>query len=242
MFGLWPDDLNTMERDTINAAAHAKPVVVSLDKYTVPAPLIAVPEPPKAVAPPLPGKPLPSRAEELAEYAVVAAELGVDVPQLSVEGFLHFMERNDLPIYSLDEVRRYMDDKAEREGTGWGWCWKPIREKDRFVGNFGEHADFTMGSRFKATDSYRSHTQRGPSSLYSKTVPLHALKRMALIERAYKGTVHFLVCDYETQPIFRADPFLMAVIPNPQVGEGVGRFVIDFWDEPGFGIDKMLAK
>lgn len=41
-------------------------------------------------------------------------------------------------------------------------------------------------------------------------------------------------------PAFRADPFLMAVVPNAKVREGVGRFIIDFWDEPGFGIDQML--
>jgi hypothetical protein len=32
----------------------------------------------------------------------------------------------------------------------------------------------------------------------------------------------------------------MAVIPNKAVAGGRGRFVIDFWDEPGFGIDKQV--
>jgi len=36
------------------------------------------------------------------------------------------------------------------------------------------------------------------------------------------------------------DPFLMAVVPNPNLARGIGRFVIDFWDEPGFGIEHML--
>ena len=33
----------------------------------------------------------------------------------------------------------------------------------------------------------------------------------------------------------------MAVINNPQLAKGVGRFVIDFWDEPGFELDQQLT-
>jgi hypothetical protein len=36
------------------------------------------------------------------------------------------------------------------------------------------------------------------------------------------------------------DPFLMAVIPNRDVIYGVGYFVIDVWDEPGFGLEQRL--
>jgi hypothetical protein len=30
------------------------------------------------------------------------------------------------------------------------------------------------------------------------------------------------------------------VIPNASLDRGVGRFVIDFWDEPGFGVALMV--
>jgi hypothetical protein len=40
--------------------------------------------------------------------------------------------------------------------------------------------------------------------------------------------------------VIRPDPFLMAVIPNPELEHGKGRFVIDVWDEPGFGIGSMV--
>ena len=32
----------------------------------------------------------------------------------------------------------------------------------------------------------------------------------------------------------------MAVVNNARLARGVGRFVIDFWDEPGFGLEQQL--
>lgn len=82
-----------------------------------------------------------------------------------------------------------------------------------------------------------------PSPAYTRTLPLHALKKIALVEREFKaGQVLFLVTDYTTAPhiIVNPDPFLMAIIPNSAVAHGKGRFIIDMWDEPGFGIDRMV--
>lgn len=81
-----------------------------------------------------------------------------------------------------------------------------------------------------------------PSPAYTRTLPLHALKKIALIEREFKHRVVFLVTEYTTTPdiVINPDPFLMAVIPNSAVSHGKGRFIIDIWDEPGFGIERML--
>ena len=49
-----------------------------------------------------------------------------------------------------------------------------------------------------------------------------------------------MVTDYATKPEFKPDPFLMAVVPGLSDYTNGGRFVIDFWDEPGFGIERML--
>ena len=48
--------------------------------------------------------------------------------------------------------------------------------------------------------------------------------------------------DYTVTPhvVVNPDPFLMAVIPNSAVAHGKGRFIIDIWDEPGFGLERML--
>lgn len=80
------------------------------------------------------------------------------------------------------------------------------------------------------------------SPAYTRTLPLHALKKIALVERNFKDKVIFLVTDYCVAPhvVVNPDPFLMAVIPNSAVAHGKGRFIIDVWDEPGFGIDKQV--
>ncbi len=81
-----------------------------------------------------------------------------------------------------------------------------------------------------------------PSPAYTRTLPLHALKKIALIEKEFARRVVFLVTEYTTTPdvVINPDPFLMAVIPNGAVSHGKGRFIIDVWDEPGFGIAQML--
>ena len=233
MFGL-----KRKEAEIINRAAKALPA---------PQPEPVASEPPKITAPE--ASLVKSRVEELAEYAKVAGEIGLAVPTLEIEAFVAVLERLNFPVYSLDAVRAYMDDKASREGDGWGWQWNPLREKDRFSGWFGTAAARPMwqgAPRTVASDHYSETLDLGfgmtiPRRLYSRIVPIHALKRVAAIEKEHTKPVHFLVTDYVPQPAFRADPFLMAIIPNPHLNDGVGRFVIDFWDEPGFGIDKMLA-
>lgn len=85
--------------------------------------------------------------------------------------------------------------------------------------------------------------RKEPSPAYTRTLPLHALKKIALIEKHFTaGKPVFLVTDYTVAPhiIVNPDPFLMAVIPNSAVAHGKGRFIIDIWDEPGFGLERML--
>ena len=86
-----------------------------------------------------------------------------------------------------------------------------------------------------------AHRAAGSTMPYDRAVPIHALRKVAMIEKAFKGDVGFLVNDYALAAhIVNPDPFLMVVIPNPKLNIGIGRFVIDFWDEPGFGIEQMI--
>lgn len=203
---------------------------------------------------------------DLREYTAIAKEVGVSCPQVIVEDFLGVLEKLNYPIYSRAEVVAYMDEKAKTDGLGYGWEWRPVRSKDRLPGaHFGRGASdgsdpmarflAMTGERQESVtpasdyyyaphDSSRGMLMFGGSlrepSQYDKVIPLHALKRIAGIERESKKPVHFLVSDYATAPHVKPDPFLMAVLPD--VPSDMGRFIIDFWDEPGFGIDKMLAK
>jgi hypothetical protein len=163
-----------------------------------------------------------------------------------------------------------MDRVAARDNpTGFGWYWCPVREKDANIGlTFGtpsEQAEridrqgnavisHTVTSRSPASDYYTDKSRP-----YTRIMPLHALKKIALIEKGFHADkVRFLVSDYvlvphtitKTEvakpvplpppPRVNPDPFLMAVIPNRDVVHGVGAFVIDVWDEPGFGLEQRL--
>jgi hypothetical protein len=235
MFGL-----STKERNTINAAARAVPAPVSQAVVIMAEPEHVVPK----MAAPTPIK-AESRASELAAYAEMAKQIGLPVPELEIERFRSVLADLDFPIYSLNEVVAYMDDKAKREGEQWGWRWLALREKDRYGGMFDGRFPNGQGwesddTRAPSSDLYRAADRWGPWPLYSRTVPLHALQRIAAIEVKYDKPVHFMVSDYAPQPQYAPDPFLLAVIPNEQLSRGIGRFVIDFWDEPGFGITSML--
>lgn len=204
----------------------------------------------------------------LDEYAELAALTGVKPPDASVKEFEAFLAEMDWPVFSLPAVVAYMDDKAAKESKDkCGWQWHALRAQDQRIGmNFGIGA--TRQSSFSvhrepqitqiASDHYNGgtkhveayQTHQGPQtyerligqhSVYDKTIPLHALRKVAAIDKRFAGRVALMVCDYALAPaIQHPDPFLMAVVENPKVANGTGRFVIDFWDEPGFGLEQQL--
>lgn len=207
----------------------------------------------------------------LAEYARLSKTLGLNNPHidadLQVEKFKAFLRQKDWAIYSLPTVMAYMNEKAAEESAAKsGWHWRPLRAKDDIKNvHFGTPArawGHQSTERSPASDHYHGpHTERGlewsnnrqgheerlrevsASALpYDKLVPIHALRKVAETERDFPDPVSFFVCDYAPAPhIEHPDPFLMAVINNARLNQGVGRFVIDFWDEPGFGLEQMLA-
>lgn len=202
----------------------------------------------------------------LKEYAELAILTGVAPPDLGIESLKAILVRHDIPIFDLHEVVAYMDAKAEKESNERaGWEWMPLRERDKQhlhikFGRAPKGADLRYdpprpvipGSDFYEgpsettyfnRDSNETSVDRAPGSgrVYNRTIPLHALRRVATIEKEHPGNVAFFVSDYALAPhVIYPDPFLMAVIPNPNAANGTGRFVIDFWDEPGFGIEQML--
>jgi hypothetical protein len=209
--------------------------------------------------------------ETIAEYRTLAKEIGLSDQDMLVEEYRLFLAKHDIPTFNFQEVVSYMDEIAASDNpTKLGWHWCPVREKDADVvmsfGRPSREEQFVTNDQIErrqsvASDYYESHrfayirgsyrgelpasfdwrTMRSPA--YSRTIPLHALKKIALVEREFKGgQVVFLVTDYTIAPhvIVNPDPFLMAVIPNSAVAHGKGRFIIDVWDEPGFGIDRMI--
>lgn len=191
------------------------------------------------------------RAAMLKEYARLAELTGVVAPDLNIEAFKDYLRQKDWPIFSLPEVIKYMDQKAAQESKDkCGWEWRPLRRQDDLAGaiTFGRRARHREGQSIEpASDFYvtpQVQRQRYESNLepYDRTIPLHALRKVATIASEFKKTpVSFFVSDYAPAPqIEYPDPFLMAVIPNANLAIGTGRFIIDFWDEPGFGLEASL--
>lgn len=130
----------------------------------------------------------------------------------------------------------YYVGPQERETPEIQWETMAVVTQGGLHGNIGQQAIHRPTGRTLRQFGY------SPQFPYDKTIPLHALRKVAAIERDFKtAPVSFFVCDYAPAPeIEHPDPFLMAAIDNPKLGIGVGRFIIDFWDEPGFGIDRMV--
>jgi hypothetical protein len=200
----------------------------------------------------------------IAAYRQVARSVGVSDAALDIEEFRLFLDQHDLPVFNRGEVIRYMDQVAQRDNpTGWGWHWAPVREKDAKIGltfgtpseqaermaPAGNRAGATVTSRSPASDYYSDKTRP-----YARILPLHVLMKIALIERSFHpDKVRFLVSDYTLAPhvVLRPaplpppvnvnpDPFLMAVVPSGG-DHTLSAFVIDVWDEPGFGLQQRLT-
>lgn len=191
----------------------------------------------KSAPPPMP---TPDHAKHLAEYETLAKQVGMKAPLAEVEAFRIFLMQHQITIFGLEEVIKYMDAKAKTESDNGGWLWRPLRNKDNIDFRFGKEASRDDYNRMRQRSS--DYFRHGQDS-YQHTIPLHALRKVAHIEKNFKrGKVAFMVSDYAPKPAIRyPDPFLMVVVPNPEVRLGTGRFVIDFWEEPGFGLAQQFG-
>jgi hypothetical protein len=203
--------------------------------------------------------------QAIAAYRQVARSVGVSDTALDIEEFRLFLDQQDLPVFNRAEVVAYMDKVAKRDNpTGLGWHWAPVREKDAHIGlTFGTPSEQTERPVSAANRARITETSRSPASdyysdtmhPYTRILPLHVLQKIALIEHGFHpDKVRFLVSDYTLAPHVvtklaplpppprvNPDPFLMAVVPGADAdGHSLGTFVIDVWDEPGFGLQQRL--
>jgi hypothetical protein len=159
-----------------------------------------------------------------------------------------------------------MDKKsADESAAKAGWHWRPLRAKDDIKNvRFGTAArrwgnkesemqaasDYYCGPHMERVMLWSNNGQQHAEQTkevkssglpYDKLVPIHALRKVAETEKDFSDPVAFFVCDYAPAPhIEHPDPFLMAVVNNARLNNGIGRFVIDFWDEHGFGLEQMM--
>ena len=192
----------------------------------------------------------------LAEYRAVATEVGAVPAELTIADFRTFLADHKIPTFELAKVVGYMDRIAATDNPDhYGWHWAPVRASDVRDISLGRGSvgyscnncvisgNVIMTNQAWAGTQYSQRTAAsdyyaGTKTVYARTIPLHALQLMAQIQHQFAGKVAFMISDYTTEPdrIVNPDPFLMAVIPNDKLANGEGRFIIDAWDEPGFGV------
>lgn len=187
------------------------------------------------------------------DYINLARKLRVTVPTVdtSVEKLNNFLYNNNWPVYSLDAVIPYMTKISDRDNpmrSGWGWT--ALRREDN------KYTTVFNGSRQALKTGRGRHYRKAidwlnSSRVYQLAVPLHALQKVDILTQAGftpdKG-YHYVVSDLnvEAQVVPKPDPFLMVYVGVKEGEDGwthvprANRFVIDFWDEPGFGIAEQL--
>lgn len=198
---------------------------------------------------PQPEKVLAGKEELITEYKKLSEELGIRQPHLEIEIFRQFLEKENIAVFPLEAVIAYMDKKASQEAKdNSGWYWRPLRKQDVISMSFGKQGRQILknGQRYVTegvSDYYGPSVGHGNyPTVYDQTIPLHALRKVASITKAFGDKVKLFISDYAPlESIVYPDPFLLAVVPNPALNRGIGRFVIDFWDEPGFGLEQQLG-
>src|SRR5258706_1542736 len=197
-------------------------------------------EPIKAVAKPIASQVETMKESALQEYENIAIEAGYQSHDFTIQKFKTFLETNNIPTFNLQEVIKYMNHKATVEGKN-RWGWKTLLKDQYSV--LGKRS-----SNWNDENCYfgsgRSNSYEYNNGRYTRAVPIHALKKVIAIRKVFGDEIMFLISDYDLKPEYierGPDPFLMAITPNHEIKRGVGQFVIDFWDEPGFGLEQQLA-
>lgn len=155
---------------------------------------------------------------EMDEYEALCRETGVESLPLAMQRLRAFLSARQMPTYSSDRVHRFLVEKAKKEKQG-GWisiAWCPLRAED------AKH-------QFQVTINYGENVtwHKSSESVYSKPVPIEALKIVRDVEREMPDTFAFYVSDYKAAT---PDPFLL-VTHKRLYGDHI---VAYHWDEPDF--------
>ncbi len=125
------------------------------------------------------------------------------------EAILH----QGLTVYDAHLVDEYLTDKAEAISVNTRWVWKALRKVDE-----PERGAQDLNGIMVL------------STVYRHPVPATALAKVKeLLDEMPDAS--FFVSDYET---VKPDPFL--IVTTKRLMEAGKGFIIDQWDEPGFGV------
>lgn len=122
--------------------------------------------------------------------------------------FLRFLQEHEIVVYPYDQVKAYMNDLMKQ--LNWG--------------TFARGFNTFFGHKFEWYWLKATNADSDGWILYKKAIPVHALRKMALLREEYGTEVTFHISDYS---VTRPDPFLRVTFLNQY-------YIIDKWDEPGF--------
>lgn len=150
-------------------------------------------------------------------YVVLARMIGAD-PQAEEATLLDAISTAGLKVYDFEKVDGYLMRQALKRGPLMRWVWKPMREKDAKV---SEKLHRNVPIRAGIVDWTQA---------YAEKIPMHAMANAKAILDQVPDAV-FLVTDYEA---IKPDPFL--AVSTRKLLEAGKLWIIDQWDEPGFGV------
>lgn len=177
----------------------------------------------------------PETADLMAEHRKLSTQMGIPVP--NEDRLKTLLASLDIPTYSMVEVSKYMAIKAKAENPFKnGWVWRVASQRDQQA-FYDQHTTMVLGNQqTQGAMIYKNGWFHHTTGIYEHTIPLRALRLMAKIkaDEDIGKKVVFAISDYATEKDQLPDPFLLAMLSAKQC------YVIDFWDEPGFGVEAML--
>lgn len=144
---------------------------------------------------------------ELAEYSAIAARVGIKSNgALIKERLQHCLIANAIEVYSSAAVCRYLDHHLGE------WEWQGLRQEDVDQLNgwfFNHHGECQIMVSHK---------------IYSGKIPLPVLLTIEKIQAGVPEVSFYISAPKHND----GDPFLLVS------GRGMGSYIIERWDEPGF--------
>jgi len=152
------------------------------------------------------------------EYMKVAKAISLKSAATDESQMGELLNRHGFKIFDFDKVDTYLYNKALQQKAGTRWVWKPLRTRDHdWLQNTG--LTYRQFDGFGYVDNVK----------YVHAIPEKTLDKIAcLIDEMPEAL--FLVSDYE---VIKPDPFL--AVTTADMLEAHRLFIIDMWDEPGFG-------
>lgn len=166
-----------------------------------------------------------NETEEIKSYFDLCKEVEFYPAQLFKKQLLLFFIEENIPVYDIEKVTKYLCHQAQKTSQRTIWIWRPLREKDVDLPSFKSTLMANREYPHDDNGSYRPE-YAGWNTIYDKLIPMFILERVKKIENKFGDVPKFFVSDYQA---VNPDPFIM--VTTKGLKESI---VFGMWDEPGF--------